>query len=243
MGRLPAAGGLWRLTRKEFDLLALALLARRPGTVVSRERILAEVWHTTWRGAGRTLDVHVATPRAKLAVDRDGKVVVASRERLPLDDPVVQRHLRDALSGERSGIEGVVGPWQTRALVVSEPVGRGGEVIGAAVTISSTERLRRQTVRRWAVLALIGLVAPLASWLAAVRMTRWVLRPVRCCCTPRSRRSSTTWGSSCGGGTRLDLRDGTRQCAVDGVVAPRPTDPLVLDKSSRLERASQGSIG
>jgi DNA-binding response OmpR family regulator len=52
------------LTRKEFDLLTL--LAREPGTVVPREHILAEVWQTTWRGAGRTLDVHVATLRAKL---------------------------------------------------------------------------------------------------------------------------------------------------------------------------------
>lgn len=52
------------LTRKEFDLLAA--LVRAEGAVVSRERILAEVWETTWRGVGRTLEVHVATLRAKL---------------------------------------------------------------------------------------------------------------------------------------------------------------------------------
>jgi DNA-binding response OmpR family regulator len=33
---------------------------------VSRERLLSEVWHTTWRGTSRTLDVHIATLRAKV---------------------------------------------------------------------------------------------------------------------------------------------------------------------------------
>jgi DNA-binding response OmpR family regulator len=41
-------------------------LARQAGTVVSRERLLMDVWQTTWK-AGHTLDVHVAALRAKLA--------------------------------------------------------------------------------------------------------------------------------------------------------------------------------
>ncbi|MEU8262245.1 response regulator transcription factor [Micromonospora sp. NPDC048999] len=52
------------LTRKEFDLLMA--LARQAGTVVSRERLLMDIWQTTWK-AGHTLDVHVAALRAKLA--------------------------------------------------------------------------------------------------------------------------------------------------------------------------------
>jgi len=52
------------LTRKEFDLLAC--LAHEPGVVVPRDRLLIEVWGTTWPAAGRTLDVHMATLRAKL---------------------------------------------------------------------------------------------------------------------------------------------------------------------------------
>lgn len=51
------------LTRKEFDLLMA--LARQAGTVVSRERLLMDVWQTT-RKAGHTLDVHVAALRGKL---------------------------------------------------------------------------------------------------------------------------------------------------------------------------------
>jgi two-component system response regulator RegX3 len=52
------------LTAKEFALLEL--LARDPGAVVSRERILAEVWDTTWYGSAKTIDVHVASLRRKL---------------------------------------------------------------------------------------------------------------------------------------------------------------------------------
>jgi DNA-binding response OmpR family regulator len=53
------------LTRKEFEVLAL--LARESGTVVARDRILAEVWQAMDRDASRSLDVHIATLRAKLA--------------------------------------------------------------------------------------------------------------------------------------------------------------------------------
>jgi DNA-binding response OmpR family regulator len=52
------------LTRKEFDLLLL--LARQPGVVYRREQIISEVWHTSWSGTGRTLEVHVASLRHKL---------------------------------------------------------------------------------------------------------------------------------------------------------------------------------
>lgn len=53
-----------QLTTKEFDLLSL--LAEEPGTVVSRQRILREVWNTEWYGSSKTVDVHVASLRKKL---------------------------------------------------------------------------------------------------------------------------------------------------------------------------------
>jgi two-component system response regulator RegX3 len=52
------------LTPKEFDLLAL--LARDPGAVIDRQRILREVWNTTWYGSSKTVDVHVGSLRRKL---------------------------------------------------------------------------------------------------------------------------------------------------------------------------------
>jgi DNA-binding response OmpR family regulator len=52
------------LTRKEFDLLAA--LVRAGGAVLTREDILTQVWQTSWHGVTRTLEVHVASLRAKL---------------------------------------------------------------------------------------------------------------------------------------------------------------------------------
>ena len=57
-----------RLTPTEFDLLLC--LAATPGAVVSRDRLMAEVWG--WPGASgtRTVDSHVKGLRAKVGVDR-----------------------------------------------------------------------------------------------------------------------------------------------------------------------------
>jgi DNA-binding response OmpR family regulator len=52
------------LSPKEFDLLAL--LADDPGSVVTRQDILEEVWDPHWYGPTKTLDVHVASLRRKI---------------------------------------------------------------------------------------------------------------------------------------------------------------------------------
>ncbi|MBB5789784.1 response regulator transcription factor [Jiangella mangrovi] len=65
--RVEAGSRTVVLTKKEFDVVAL--LARHPGVVLPRERILREVWQTSWRGLGRSLEVHVASIRRKLGPD------------------------------------------------------------------------------------------------------------------------------------------------------------------------------
>ena len=57
------------LRAKEFDLLAL--LASEAGRVVTRERIMNEVWDEHWFGSTKTLDMHISSLRRKLG-DRDG---------------------------------------------------------------------------------------------------------------------------------------------------------------------------
>jgi DNA-binding response OmpR family regulator len=52
------------LRPKEFDLLML--LAAEAGRVVSRERIMREVWDTAWLGSTKTLDNHILSLRSKL---------------------------------------------------------------------------------------------------------------------------------------------------------------------------------
>jgi DNA-binding response OmpR family regulator len=56
-------GALLDLTRREFDLLAF--LAQRPGVVVSRKQLLAEVWQLSY-GDDQTIDVHLSWLRRKL---------------------------------------------------------------------------------------------------------------------------------------------------------------------------------
>ncbi len=52
------------LARKEFDLLLA--LAQRQGRVASKRELLAEVWHQSYGGAERTVDVHLSWLRRKL---------------------------------------------------------------------------------------------------------------------------------------------------------------------------------
>jgi DNA-binding response OmpR family regulator len=66
--RVEVDGREVALTRKEFELLEA--LARRPGAVVTRSQLLADVWHTTWTGNPHTVEVHVASLRSKLGNPR-----------------------------------------------------------------------------------------------------------------------------------------------------------------------------
>jgi DNA-binding response OmpR family regulator len=53
------------LRPKEFDLLARLLST--PGVAVSRDQLMADVWDENWYGSTKTLDVHVAALRHRLA--------------------------------------------------------------------------------------------------------------------------------------------------------------------------------
>ena len=52
------------LRPREFDLLAY--LAARPGEVVTKRELLAEVWAQPYGGADKTVDVHLSWLRRKL---------------------------------------------------------------------------------------------------------------------------------------------------------------------------------
>jgi DNA-binding response OmpR family regulator len=59
------AGEPVELTTKEFELLSY--FVAHPGTVLSREVLLDRVWGVEYPGGTRTVDVHVAQLRRKLA--------------------------------------------------------------------------------------------------------------------------------------------------------------------------------
>jgi DNA-binding response OmpR family regulator len=76
------------LRPREHDLLVL--LASEPGRVITRERIMEEVWDAHWYGSTKTLDVHVSSLRRKLGAHPDltaPKIVALPRVGYRLDAP------------------------------------------------------------------------------------------------------------------------------------------------------------
>lgn len=63
--RVSVAGTEVALRAKEFDLLAR--LAADVGRAVSRESLMADVWDAHWYGSTKTLDMHIAAVRRRLA--------------------------------------------------------------------------------------------------------------------------------------------------------------------------------
>jgi DNA-binding response OmpR family regulator len=65
--RVTRGGRALRLTRKEFDLLVY--FAAHQGEIVTRDRLLDEVWGYERFPTTRTVDTHVLRLRRKLEVD------------------------------------------------------------------------------------------------------------------------------------------------------------------------------
>ncbi len=65
--RVHVEGTAVHLTPTEFDLLAC--LAERPGTVLTRDELMAQVWDWPDATGTRTVDSHVRSLRAKIGAD------------------------------------------------------------------------------------------------------------------------------------------------------------------------------
>jgi DNA-binding response OmpR family regulator len=91
--RVSVAGHEVTLRTKEFDLLAR--LAEQPGVAVSRDILMTEVWDAHWYGSTKTLDVHIAALRRKLAAgapspDRIPEISTLRGHGYRLENPVDQ---------------------------------------------------------------------------------------------------------------------------------------------------------
>ncbi|MER6689855.1 sensor histidine kinase [Streptomyces minutiscleroticus] len=85
----------------------------------------------------------------------------------------------EARLGRRSHDPEQVWPWQRDRLVVASPVIRDGDVVAVVVTDSPTDQMRTRILRGWLVIATGETAAMLLAVGAALRLTGWVLRPVR----------------------------------------------------------------
>ncbi|MFI8090493.1 sensor histidine kinase [Streptomyces sp. NPDC086080] len=91
----------------------------------------------------------------------------------------VRDAFEEALLSRRSHDPEQVWPWQRRSLVVASPVIRDGDVVAVVVTDSPTGQMRSRILRGWLVIAAGEAAAMLLAVGAALRLTGWVLRPVR----------------------------------------------------------------
>ncbi|MER5916757.1 HAMP domain-containing sensor histidine kinase [Streptomyces sp. NPDC001982] len=85
----------------------------------------------------------------------------------------------EALLSRRSHDPAQVWPWQRSRLVVASPVIRDGDVVAVVVTDSPTGEMRSRTLRGWLLIGAGEIAAMLLAVGAALRLTGWVLRPVR----------------------------------------------------------------
>ncbi|GGK89899.1 sensor histidine kinase [Streptomyces flaveus] len=85
----------------------------------------------------------------------------------------------EALRGWRSHDPAQVWPWERHRLVVASPVIRDGDVIAVVVTDSPTGQMRSKILRGWLIIGAGEVAAMLLALSAALRLTGWVLRPVR----------------------------------------------------------------
>ncbi|MFI2615470.1 sensor histidine kinase [Streptomyces sp. NPDC018584] len=91
----------------------------------------------------------------------------------------VRRAFQEALRSRGSHDPEQVWPWQRGRLAVASPVIRDGDVIAVVVTDSPTGRMRSKTLQGWLLIAAGESAAMLLAVGAALRLTGWVLRPVR----------------------------------------------------------------
>ncbi|WP_067274768.1 sensor histidine kinase [Streptomyces jeddahensis] len=91
----------------------------------------------------------------------------------------VRRAFEEALLSRPGHDPKQVWPWQDGRLVVASPVIRDGDVIAVVVTDSPTAKMRSETLRGWLPIALGEAAAMLMAVGAALRLTGWVLHPVR----------------------------------------------------------------
>jgi signal transduction histidine kinase len=92
---------------------------------------------------------------------------------------VARDAFNEARVSRRSHDPRQVWPWQRHRLVVASPVIRDGDVIAVVVTDSPTGQMRSKILHGWLIIGAGEIAAMLLALGAALRLTGWVLRPVR----------------------------------------------------------------
>ncbi len=95
------------------------------------------------------------------------------------DEGELHESFEVALASRPGHDPGQVWPWQHGRLAVAAPVVRDGDVVAVVVTDSPTDQMRARTLHGWLLIVAGECAALLVALAAALRLTGWVLRPVR----------------------------------------------------------------
>jgi signal transduction histidine kinase len=108
----------------------------------------------------------------------DGRTILTADGTVP---PAQVRSAPDVDLAER-GVQplppSALGPTGTPVLLVAVPIGIGSEAVGALVTLSPVDALRRRILVRWGWLVAVAAGVTLVLAAATVPFSRWLLRPV-----------------------------------------------------------------
>lgn len=106
------------------------------------------------------------------------EVVASSGPEVSVTEPELAAAIQQALSGSVSPQPSTLWPWADSAFVVSSPVGRDAQVLGAVVMIAPTDSIRDSVGTRLAWLVVAGLAILLTAFGLVGRFVAWILRPV-----------------------------------------------------------------
>lgn len=110
---------------------------------------------------------------------RDGDVMATAPNWDVPADGEARDAFEEALAGRGSHDPKQIWPWQERRLFVATSVIRDGDVVAVVVTDSPTGEMRSQILHGWLVIGGGIAAAMFLAIGAALRLTGWVLRPVR----------------------------------------------------------------
>ncbi|MFE7429320.1 MULTISPECIES: sensor histidine kinase [unclassified Streptomyces] len=152
-----------------FAALAQFVAERTPGYEERRD---------TLRGELDTYDSVYGIHAGVLYRDDSAMAKAPADWQLPLDGEG-REAFQEALLGRRSHDPQQVWPWQRGRIVIASPVVRDGDVVAVVVIDSPTSEMRARTLRGWLLIAAGEAIAMLVAVGAAIRLTGWVLLPVR----------------------------------------------------------------
>lgn len=113
--------------------------------------------------------------------NRDKQVIASSgtTDHPPFTKDDYAGQLDNALGGVHPESDTLLMPWDASPLVIAEPVLADGQVRGAVVTVSPTDRARGRVLLWWVVIVVGGVLALSLAVLVALPVVGWTLRPVR----------------------------------------------------------------